>query len=471
MGCAHHHPHRAHRAAATGSRPPAGLSYRFRHWIRWGHSWLDNYHEQDFQITHYSYDVLDRLVQVKDAANNTTTMTYDLLGRKTSMSDPDMGAWSYQYDAVGNLTRQTDARGTIINFQYDALNRLTLKDLPSGTDVNYYYDETGYGKSKGQRTRMTDGSGETKYYYNDARGRLTKEEKYISGSTFVTQWSYDSLDRVVTMTYPDGEVVTTGYDARGRPYSLAGTNTYVSSATYNALGQLNVLDFGAANGAKTTYTYYGQAGVTPPPGYANLPSYRLMELRTVNASGTEIQRLRYGYDNVGNVQKQWNEYGLGEAAETLTFTYDALDRLTNVSGSYSRNYQYNPIGNLTNKAGVTLSYPNPGSVRPHAVITTTQGGSFSYDANGNPSTSLRAGMTSRREATGQPTYSQAFDAENRLQSVTVNGQTTTFVYDGDGARVKKVAPDGITIYVGNYYEVLIPGAPPTIRIKLTTFLP
>ena len=37
---------------------------------------------------------------------------------------------------------------------------------------------------------------------------------------------------------------------------------------------------------------------------------------------------------------------------------------------------------------------------------------------------------------------QTFDAENRLISVTVSGQTTQFVYDGDGNLVKKIKPDG-----------------------------
>ncbi len=62
-------------------------------------------------------------------------------------------------------------------------------------------------------------------------------------------------------------------------------------------------------------------------------------------------------------------------------------------------------------------------------------------------------MTSRRLTSSGPTYSQVFDAENRLQSVTVSGQTTTFTYDGNGVRVKKAVSGGATtVYVGNYYE-------------------
>ena len=71
--------------------------------------------------------------------------------------------------------------------------------------------------------------------------------------------------------------------------------------------------------------------------------------------------------------------------------------------------------------------------------------SYQYDANGN--------MTQRVE--NGSTYTQTFDAENRLISVTVNpsGQTTQFIYDGDGNLVKKINPDNSrTIYVGGLYE-------------------
>ena len=61
-------------------------------------------------------------------------------------------------------------------------------------------------------------------------------------------------------------------------------------------------------------------------------------------------------------------------------------------------------------------------------------------------------MTQRVE--GGLTYTQTFDAENRLISVTVSGQTTQFIYDGDGNLMKKVKPDNSkTIYVGGIYEV------------------
>jgi len=84
------------------------------------------------------------------------------------------------------------------------------------------------------------------------------------------------------------------------------------------------------------------------------------------------------------------------------------------------------------------------STHKHAVTSLSSGEAYSYDANGN--------MTQRVE--GGVTYTQNFDIENRLASVTVGGQTTTFVYDGDGNLVKKLKPDGTsTVYIGGLYEV------------------
>jgi RHS repeat-associated protein len=72
------------------------------------------------------------------------------------------------------------------------------------------------------------------------------------------------------------------------------------------------------------------------------------------------------------------------------------------------------------------------------------GESYTYDANGNMITRVEGGLT----------YTQTFDAENRLISVAVSGQTTQFIYDGDGNLVKKIKPDGSkTLYVGGIYEV------------------
>jgi len=75
--------------------------------------------------------------------------------------------------------------------------------------------------------------------------------------------------------------------------------------------------------------------------------------------------------------------------------------------------------------------------------------SYSYDNNGNQVTRNVSGSS----------YTLSYDAENRLvgrrraRQVSVTGAATaTFVYDGDGNRVKATVGTTTTTYVGSYFE-------------------
>jgi len=220
--------------------------------------------QSSWYVTDYSYDTLNRLTHVHDAANprNLTTMTYDWLGRKTAMSDPDMGAWSYAYDNAGNLTRQTDAKNQTTCFYYDVLNRLKGKNFRSDTNcpttdpgsyaVTFTYD--GGTNQKGRRTGMSNAAGSTTWTY-DAQGRILSQTDNITGapSAYTTSWTYDALNRVRTMTYPDSEQVATTYNNQMLPQTLG---TYVTNANYNAAGQQTALTLG--NNVSTNYTYHAQ---------------------------------------------------------------------------------------------------------------------------------------------------------------------------------------------------------------------
>jgi YD repeat-containing protein len=225
--------------------------------------------------TSYRYDVADRLTMTTAPDDAQIQISYDALGRKTQMSDPDMGTWSYAYDQVSNLTRQTDARNQRVCFYYDGLGRLKGKTFSTGAAAcpgdpgyggyasKFYYDSDENGvavaNGKGRRTVMIDGSGNTRWLY-DVRGRVSSETKMISGTgggTFVTQWTaYDAMDRVRTMQYPDGEVVTLSYTSQGPLKGVSGTSVYVGDMLYNALGQAIDCYLGSTTGViRQKYTY------------------------------------------------------------------------------------------------------------------------------------------------------------------------------------------------------------------------
>jgi YD repeat-containing protein len=262
-------------------------------------------------------------------------------------------------------------------------------------------------------------------------------------ASYTTSFTYDAMDRVRTMTYPDGEVVTTNYNAQGLPDTLNGANSYVSATTYNAASQLNSLTFG--NGAQTDYVY-------------NSNNLRLTDIVTTK-SGNTLLNLHYTFDNVGNILSvQDNARG-----ETTNYGYDDLNRLMSASvttgaNQYSRAWQYDAIGNITQRVenGVTITYQYNDATSKHAVTHLNNVLKYQYDPNGN--------MTTRDGDT------LAYDVENRLTSVTKAGVTTTFAYNGDGARIKRsVSNAGTTYYIGNYYEVYVPNSGTTTFNKFYYF--
>jgi RHS repeat-associated protein len=388
-----------------------------------------------YATTYFAYNGMGYLMSVTDAKSNVSTMTYDILGRKQTTHDPDMGDWSYNsYDNNGNLLQQTDAKGQKIFFQYDALNRRVQKDYdaqkPLGSgDVVYTYDgNTSYGI--GRLTKVQDSSGTTTFYY-DSMGRTTRTEKVINNITYLTQTGYDQAGRVTSISYPDGSTVTYTYTGTVLSQVIEGTTPYATYSGHNALGQPTRVDYG--NQVYTEYSYYPS-------------NFRLKTLKTTGPDGTLYQNLTYSaYDNVGNITSITDPINGNQ-----TFLYDALNRLYSASGPYgSQLYFSDRIGNMYCNSELSpcgmysanYSYPTSGasSVRPHAVSTAGPY-SYQYDNNGN--------MISG----GGRVLS--FDYENRLTSATVSGNTTTFVYDGDGGRVKKTVGSYSTIYIGKLYSCL-----------------
>ena len=164
------------------------------------------------------------------------------------------------------------------------------------------------------------------------------------------------------------------------------------------------------------------------------------------SSGTAYQDLRYVYTPDGNVSDIYDNLVAGGGGDQH-LSYDSLSRLTLANGPYgtsgtntSLTYTYDELGNLTFNTQVgTYTYPPSGSssVRPHAVATAGSN-TYSYDANGNLTSGAGRTLT--------------YNLENKPVTVTTAGQTTTFVYDGDGERVKKNAGSTTTRYISKLYE-------------------
>lgn len=306
--------------------------------------------------------------------------------------------------------------------------------------VTYTYDSVTSTNGYGRLTGVNDSSGTVSFSY-DSMGRVVKSDKVVDGPTYTTRTSYDTAGRVQSVTYPDLSIVTYSYNGPALYQVSEGTTNYATYSGYNALEQPATVAFN--NNVTTTYTYSNSANSS-----CTSDNFRLCTI-TTSKGGSTYLNLQYQYDSAGNVTKITDTINGNQ-----TLVYDEQNRLTAATGPYANNgsskaltYAYDSIGNMTcNSSLSTCSSASPNYTYgdpAHAHAVTSAGtNNYTYDTNGNMLAG--AGRTMN------------YDPYNRLQSVMSGSTTTSFVYDGDGRRVKKTVNNGVTsvttTYISQLYE-------------------
>ena len=274
--------------------------------------------------------------------------------------------------------------------------------------------------------------------------------------------AYDSWNRVQTMTYPDGEVVTYHYNAAGQVERLTSNkqgrqSVIVDRIGYDKDGHTVYTKLG--NGTETTYTYDKQR--------------ERLQVMNLTADGQAVMENRYRYDAVDNI------LGITNAANPTSLTklnraklggrsahsyqYDELNRLISAKGK-AKNASYSMLmsfgrmsepltkiqrvdSSLTAKS-YNFAYKYEDSNHPTAP---TQIGHehYTYDANGNPTLVTNDSTNITRE--------MYWDEDNRLMVLSDNGKTSRYIYNAAGERIMKSygtmegvyingAPQGITFH-------------------------
>jgi RHS repeat-associated protein len=406
--------------------------------------------------TSFAYDALDRLVSTTNAINGVTTTTYNALDQVTAVSDqralttgyvsngfgfaiqtssPDTGITVRQVDPAGNVTQSTDARGVVVNMTYDALGRMLTRTYPSSPaeNVSFTYDSTSAGnRGIGRQTGMTDETGSTAWKY-DHRGNLIEEARIISGVTYVTVYGHDLADRLASITYPSGRIVSYTRDALGRVTSVsiranpaASPLTVVSNVTYLPFGP--IAGFTHGNGLVRAHNFDAD--------------YRFMGFQVTGASPV-IDRA-YTRDAVDNVTAINNAL-----TPTLSesFAYDPLNRLSQAIGGYGTfNWAFDAVGNRTTQQHATSSSTvtetstyaaNSNRLLSVANGTTTR--AFTYDAAGHMATDDRGGA-------GGLTF--IHNHAGRLSSIT-QGATAlgAYLHSGISERAAKSTAAGVRHFI------------------------
>jgi RHS repeat-associated protein len=441
------------------------------------------------QPTNYSYDTLDNLTQVTQGTQPARTFSYDSLKRLTSATNPESGAVTYQYDANGNLTSKTDARGVVSNYVYDALNRVTTvlyringQPDPNTGDVQYLYDNAQNGKGRLWLT-FTWGANpfQTAVGGYDALGRVTQFYRLFGNGqggwnpAYEIDYTYDFANHVKTMTYPSRRTVSNAYDGAGRLTSFTGnlgdgaSRTYATGISYSSLGGLQQEQFGTQTAVyhKLHYNVRGQLNdirASTVPWQTDQWNWNRGGIINYYATAdlacqTNECRVNSGPDNNGNVRQSQhfvpaNDQITGYSFTEDRFSYDSLNRLEYISEyhgtqngyanseDFKQAYTYDRWGNrrinnaATWGAGINnaQSWIDSNNNRLYAPsdqnVSDPEQRLIRYDAAGNQKADYyTAGWQGTR----------TYDAENRMKTATdTANNTSTYVYDGDGRRIKRV---------------------------------
>ena len=354
-----------------------------------------------------SFDTHDRTLTAEDQLSHTTSFVYDGFGEAIQVASPDTGTAVYHYDSDGNLTQKVDAASITTNYTYDALDRALTTTYPADTSENvaYTYDQTGTGFTFGigRLTSLTDMAGSLTRTY-DERGNLLSEQRVNGATTLTTGYTYDAASRVLTITYPDGSLLTYTRDAMGRvtavsdkPSGAGSPTTLASSVTYEPFGPwagltygnsvtetptwdldyrlTTLIDTGTAAVQHIGYTY---AASDQPTAFTDsltstnsVTSIGVNGLFNINTYSQSTNHWTPGYDNGSDAQN-------GATARRSTRTPPTLvsgsNRYASVKvGTVTTTISTNANGNIT---GFSPAYGTParGNFRsPRSPITTPTG--------------------------------------------------------------------------------------------------
>ncbi|WP_286010434.1 RHS repeat protein [Pseudomonas sp. Marseille-Q5299] len=387
-------------------------------------------------------DTADRIITVKQGAF-TRTYGYNANGYLTSVTNPETGKTVYGRDVAGNMTNKQVGASGVTRYTYDGQDRLKSVTYPGITPaVTNTYDKTG-------KLLASTSTGGNRAMVYDAAGNLIQQSLTLDGKTFTAKYAYNANDQLVSITYPQsGRVVNYTPDVLGRPTTVSG---YVNKVTYWPSGMINQITY--ANGTTTSYTQTSRlwpatfstaktGGATylnsayTYDGTGNLATIRdsvdSSFNRTLGYDG--INRLTsaagfwgtgaISYDGVGNLLKQ--TYG----TTSLSYTYDAQNRLASVSGQRAGSFTYDLYGNIVSSAGTHYTYDGvPNLVCINCAVAASKV-AYQYDAINQRSSVTKA---------GRKVY-EMHDADGK-QLIELDGTTLTeYIYLGDKRIADRVSP-------------------------------
>ena len=449
-------------------------------------------------ITYSYYPGNDRLATVSESegtTSRTTHWSYLATGEVETITrghgTPDATTLTFGYDAARRLTHITDGLGNKIQYTLDTEGNKEKEDILDDQNVLHKsltqtfddYDRLNLFiqanenrdsdfATDGTLDKVIDGKGTVTDYGYDALKRLVSVTQDLGGTdtstqNALTQYGYDVHDNLTNITDPNNGNTTFVYDDLGNLLSQTSPDTGTTTFMHDAAG--NVLTRTDAKGQVFSYQYDALNRLTrlDAPGSVDDIVYaydtcsngvgRLCTVIIGDGAGaktvtyaydvfgntTTHQGISYSYDNVGRIKTLTYPSG-----NVVTYTYDAAGQVNQVdlqqgaqNTTLASGISYAPFGPVTSMTygnGHTLSQGVDSAYRftDHTVSGALQLINSLYDANGN------LNQVDNNLTTVSNVYS--YDALNRLDTANSAFGSQEFDYDKNGNRLQLVQ-DGNTV--------------------------
>ena len=313
----------------------------------------------------YTYDALGRVLKVTHSDQSTVNYTYD--GRATQVVDENGVTRITQVDGLGRPVKVCEVYGSMV---YGVSPASCGLDISATGFLTQYAYSTDTANANALQTKVTQGSGsglQTRTFETDWLGRTTEVIQPESGTTTygyaysttagygltvtrvrpqanqtgaattTTTTQYDSVGRVVSVSYSDGT------PSKGFAYD---TNIYWAQVGTNLKGRLAVTGGGSGatwNGSSIGYDAMGRVINIWQCGPA-----------TCGTGYQAARPLSFAYDWAGNLIQESDG-----ASGTIAYGRSIAGEVTSITNQTYQNAPYNPpnlVSNVVNGPDGPVSY-------------------------------------------------------------------------------------------------------------------